>query len=160
MVICLGRGADLHMVQLIPLPLTVSCSSKSRLVLPFWYLLTHVIPDKGPLTGVVVVVVVVVETDFTVHSQTQTDTHTHKHTHIHTHNQFTALWIFSGTTRVSQHQKKHSPTHNYRGHQLSLICFIHLLWSMASSLFNLCVWQSFSTISLQVYFGLPLGLAR
>jgi len=36
MVICLGRGADLHMAQLIPLPLTISCSSKSRLVLPFW----------------------------------------------------------------------------------------------------------------------------
>ena len=27
-VICLGRGADLHMAQLMPLPLTVSCSSK------------------------------------------------------------------------------------------------------------------------------------
>ena len=28
MVICLERGADLHMPQLMPLPLTVSCSSK------------------------------------------------------------------------------------------------------------------------------------
>jgi len=27
-VICLEQGADLHMVQLIPLPCTVSCSSK------------------------------------------------------------------------------------------------------------------------------------
>ena len=27
-VICLERGADLHMAQLMPLPLTVSCSSK------------------------------------------------------------------------------------------------------------------------------------
>ena len=35
---CLERGADLHMAQLMPLPLTVACSSKkSRLVLPFWY---------------------------------------------------------------------------------------------------------------------------
>jgi len=25
MVVCLERGADLHMVQLMPLPLTVSC---------------------------------------------------------------------------------------------------------------------------------------
>jgi len=32
-VVCLGRGADLHMAQLMPLPLTVSCSSKSRHVL-------------------------------------------------------------------------------------------------------------------------------
>ena len=30
--ICLGWGADLHMAQLMPLPFTVSCSSKSRLV--------------------------------------------------------------------------------------------------------------------------------
>jgi len=34
MVMCLGQGADLHMAQLMPLPLTVFCSSKSRLVLP------------------------------------------------------------------------------------------------------------------------------
>jgi len=27
MVICLGRGANLHMAQLMPLPLTISCSS-------------------------------------------------------------------------------------------------------------------------------------
>jgi len=35
MVICLGQGADLHMAQLMPLQLTVFCSSKSRLVLRF-----------------------------------------------------------------------------------------------------------------------------
>jgi len=28
MVICLERGADLHMAQLMPLPLTISCFSK------------------------------------------------------------------------------------------------------------------------------------
>jgi len=28
MVVCLERGADLHMAQLMPLPLTVSCSSQ------------------------------------------------------------------------------------------------------------------------------------
>ena len=32
-------------------------SVKSRLVLPFWYQLTWVVPDKGPLTGVCVVLV-------------------------------------------------------------------------------------------------------
>ena len=31
MVICLERGADLHMAQLMPLPLTVSCSSKIQI---------------------------------------------------------------------------------------------------------------------------------
>jgi len=45
-VICLEQGADLHMVQLIPLPLA---QVKSRLVLPFWYRLTRVVPDKGLL---------------------------------------------------------------------------------------------------------------
>jgi len=35
MVMCLGQGADLHMAQLMLLPLTVSCSSKSRLVFTF-----------------------------------------------------------------------------------------------------------------------------
>jgi len=30
-VVCLERGADLHMAQLIPLPLTVSCFSKIQI---------------------------------------------------------------------------------------------------------------------------------
>jgi len=38
------------------------------------------------------------------------------------------------------------------------ICFLHLLRSTASSLLNSRAWQSFTTISLQVFFGLPLGL--
>ena len=32
MVICLERGADLHMAQLMPLPLTVSCFNKIQIV--------------------------------------------------------------------------------------------------------------------------------
>jgi len=63
------------------------------------------------------------------------------------YNHFMALWTLSGTTQVSQYQKKHSPTHTYHGHQSSLICFLHLLRSTASSLFNLRAWQSFSTLS-------------
>jgi len=34
-VVCLERGADLHMAQLMPLPLTVSCFSKIQIGLPF-----------------------------------------------------------------------------------------------------------------------------
>jgi len=34
-VICLERGADLHMAQLMPLPLTVSCFSKIQIVFTF-----------------------------------------------------------------------------------------------------------------------------
>jgi len=40
MVMCLGQGADWHMAQLMPMPLTMSCSSKSRLVLPSWFYLS------------------------------------------------------------------------------------------------------------------------
>jgi len=70
-----------------------------------------------------------------------------------------AICILSGTTWMSRYQKKISPTHTYLGHQSSLICFLHLLPSMASSLFSLHDWQSFCTISVQVFFGLLLGLA-
>jgi len=52
-VICLERGADLHMAKLMPLPLTVSCFSIIQIGLPFWYWLTRVVPDKGPLNGCV-----------------------------------------------------------------------------------------------------------
>jgi len=45
-VICPVRGADLHIAQLMLLPLTGSCSSKSRLSLPFRYWLTWVILNK------------------------------------------------------------------------------------------------------------------
>jgi len=34
-VICLERGADLHMAQLMPLPLTVSCCSKIQIGFTF-----------------------------------------------------------------------------------------------------------------------------
>ena len=47
MVICLGQGADLHIALLMPLPLTVSCSSKSRLVFPFWCWLTWVVSKRA-----------------------------------------------------------------------------------------------------------------
>ena len=56
MVICLERGADLHMAQLMPLPLTISCSSKIQIGFTFLYRLTWVVPDKGPLNGVCVYV--------------------------------------------------------------------------------------------------------
>ena len=35
MVICLERGAGLHMAQLMPLPLTVSCFSKIQIAFTF-----------------------------------------------------------------------------------------------------------------------------
>ena len=49
MVICLEQGADLHMAQLMPLSLAVSCFSKIQIGFTFLYRLTRVVPDKGPL---------------------------------------------------------------------------------------------------------------
>jgi len=46
-VIYLERGAELHMAQLMPLPLTVSCFSKIQIGFTFWYRLTWVVPEKG-----------------------------------------------------------------------------------------------------------------
>ena len=52
MVICVERDAHLHMAQLMPLSLA---SVKSRLFSPFWYRLTRVVLEKGPLNGCVCV---------------------------------------------------------------------------------------------------------
>jgi len=58
MVICLERGADLHMAQLMLVSLTVFCFSKIQIgSIPFWYRLTWVVPDKGPLNRCVCVCV-------------------------------------------------------------------------------------------------------
>jgi len=45
MVICLERGADLHMAQLMPLPLTVSCFSKIQICF------TLLVPDHPGSPG-------------------------------------------------------------------------------------------------------------
>ena len=48
-VICLERGADLHMAQLMPLPLTVSCFSKIQIGFTFLVPAHLGNPGKGPL---------------------------------------------------------------------------------------------------------------
>ena len=55
MVICLERGADLHMAQLMPLPLTVSCFSKIQITFTFPVPAHPGSPGKGPLNGCVCV---------------------------------------------------------------------------------------------------------
>ena len=57
MVICLQRGADLHMAQLMPLPLTVSCFSKIQIGFTFPVPAHLGSPGKGPLNGCVCVFV-------------------------------------------------------------------------------------------------------
>jgi len=57
MVICLERGADLHMAQLMPLPLTVCCFSK--ILISFTFLVPAHLGSlgKGSLNGCVFVCV-------------------------------------------------------------------------------------------------------
>jgi len=59
-VICLEQSADLHVAQLMPLPLFSLATVKSRLVSPFRYRLTRVVPEKGPLNGCVCVFIIIV----------------------------------------------------------------------------------------------------
>jgi len=53
MVICLELGADLHMAQLMPLPLTVSCFSKIQIGFAFLVPPHPGSPGKRPLNGCV-----------------------------------------------------------------------------------------------------------
>ena len=57
MVICLERGADLHMAQLMPLPLTVSCFSKIQIGFTILVLAWPGSPGKKSVKGVCVCVV-------------------------------------------------------------------------------------------------------
>ena len=57
MVICLERGVDLHMAQLMPLPLTVSCFSKIQIGFTFLVLADLGSPVNEPLNGCVCVCV-------------------------------------------------------------------------------------------------------
>ena len=57
MVVCLEQGADLHMAQLMPLPLTVSCFSKIQIGFTFLVLAHLGSPEKGPLNRCVCVFV-------------------------------------------------------------------------------------------------------
>ena len=55
MVICLDRDADLHMAQLMPLPLTVSSFSEIQTGSTFLVPAHLGSPGKGPLNGIVLV---------------------------------------------------------------------------------------------------------
>ena len=58
MVVCLEQGADLHMAQLMPLPLTVSCVSKIQIGFTFLVPAHLGSPGKGAVKRVCVCVCV------------------------------------------------------------------------------------------------------
>jgi len=53
MVICLERGADLHMAQLMPLLLTVSCFSKIKIGFTF------LVPAHPDSPGIIIIMVII-----------------------------------------------------------------------------------------------------
>jgi len=60
MVICLERGADLHMAQLMPLPLTVSCFSEIQIGFTFLVPADPGSPGKRAVKRVCVSVIMIV----------------------------------------------------------------------------------------------------
>ena len=130
-VISLEQGADLHMAQLMPLPLTVSCFSKIQIDFGFLVPAHPGSPRQRAVKRVCVC---------TTHAHTQP---------------FNGSW--SGTTRVGRYEKKLTHSHPSWSSD-SFINFLYLLRSIAYSVFSLRAWQSSLTTSLQVLFGLPLGL--
>ena len=100
MVICLERDADLHMAQLMPLPLTVSCFS--RIQIGFTFLVPahpgspqwRIAKNGGGYTQTGVAKGLKVPCLFI------TEVSIHTHTHTHPFN-----GPFSGTTRVGRYQK-------------------------------------------------------
>ena len=55
-VICQEQGEDLHVAQMMPLPLTVSCFSKIQISFTFLELAHLGSPGKGPLNGCMCVI--------------------------------------------------------------------------------------------------------
>jgi len=68
MVVCLERGADLHMAQLMPLQLTVSCFSKIKIGFTFLVLAHPGSPGQRVVKRVCVYVVNVVVLSFSKQS--------------------------------------------------------------------------------------------
>jgi len=84
---------------------------------------------------------------------------THRHTHTHTQPFYGSLEFVRDYLGEPVPEKTFTHSHLSESPIILYICFLHLLRSMASSLFNLRVWQSFSITSVQLFFEVGLGLA-
>ena len=68
MVICLKQGANLHMAQLMPLPLTVSCFGKIQIGLTFLVLAHPGSPEQRAIKWVCVLIHMCINEDGKCHS--------------------------------------------------------------------------------------------
>jgi len=86
-------------------------------------------------------------------STAATNNHQHPCTHTHTQPFYgSQQFVFDNPVKpVPEETFTHSHIHTYHGLQSSLICFLHLLRSTASSLFSVHAWQSFYRIHLQSF---------
>jgi len=81
MVICLERGADLHIVQLMPLPLTVSCFSKIQIGFTFLVLANPGSPGQTAVKRVCVCTLVLMLLAFNINcSVAVVNEHAQNHT--------------------------------------------------------------------------------
>ena len=160
MVIGLERGADLHMVQVMPLPLTVSCFSKIQIGFTFLvpaqagshgqtavkrYVCVCVCAVALNINSITVITDIVIYEIriahcISFHYKVSYKVLKHKLTTYKrrtTTQQQPFNSRLSGTTRVGRYQKKHSLAHTHPGQRTSFITFFHLQRSTASSLFSL-----------------------
>ena len=82
MVICLERGADLHMAQLMLLPLTVSCFSKIQIGFTFLVPAHPGSPGKRAVKRVCVCVCALAPSIWCQEGKMVYKTHTHTHTRL------------------------------------------------------------------------------
>jgi len=163
---CLEHSADLHMAQLMPLPLTVSCFRNIQIGFTF-LLPAHLgSPGQRAVKRVCVCVCYLTRSSATAdrshdvmcqskscqlllqnNSVETTGTSSPEQREVmewenqqQQQQQQPLNGRLSGTTRVGRYQKKHSPTHTHPGQRTSFITFLHLQWSTASSLFSLRAW--------------------
>ena len=106
--ICLERGADLNMAQLMPLPLTVSCFSKIQIGFAFLVAAHPGSPGQTAVKRMCVCVCVSRHSCQALQSATRMDTHTHTHTHTHRQTdrqRGTELAILTGGMRRRRHSR-------------------------------------------------------
>ena len=95
MVICLERGADMHMAQVMPLPLIVSCSSKIQIGFTFLVLAYPGCPGKEAIKWLLLLLLFLKPIFWLSMEKTKPNTtkaHIHQSKENYTHTRLMALF--------------------------------------------------------------------